>query len=323
MGYVLKTDLANRSNYGNARSLSKIQWIVIHYTANDGDTDENNGKYFRNNVVKASAHYFVDDDSITQSVPDDYAAWAVGDKRWSNYKTTGGAKYYGTVNNTNSLSIEICDDVKDGVVYPSAKTIENVIALTKAKMKQYNIPQERVIRHFDVSGKNCPAYWSGTEQKDAKWKSEFWDKLGDASSAVNKTPITTSTPSSSTSSAKTYTVVSGDTLSKIGQKTGIAWKTIAMLNGITFPYIIKKGQVLKLTDEATTTSSVFKVKLKEDLNIRKTPEVKSDNIVKKSGAKKNTIYTIVETSGNWGLLKSYQTNRNGWICISDEYVQRV
>lgn len=193
MGYVFKTDLANKSNYGSVRSLSKIQWIVIHYTANDGDTDENNGKYFKNNVVKASAHYFVDDDSVTQSVPDNYVAWAVGDKRWSNYKTTGGAKYYGTVNNTNSLSIEICDDVKDGVVYPSDKTIENVIAFTKEKMKQYNIPQERVIRHFDVSGKNCPAYWSGTEQKEVKWKSEFWSKLGNANSTVTQPPTTTTT----------------------------------------------------------------------------------------------------------------------------------
>lgn len=48
--------------------------------------------------------------------------------------------------------------------------------------------------------------------------------------------------------ADTYTVQSGDTLSKIGQKTGIAWKTIAQINNIKFPYIIKKGQVLKLKE---------------------------------------------------------------------------
>lgn len=251
MGYVFKTNLANKSNYGSARSLSKIQWLVIHYTANDGDTDENNGKYFANNVVKASAHYFVDDDSVTQSVPDNYAAWAVGDARWSNYKTTGGAKYYGTVNNTNSLSIEICDDVKNGVIYPSAKTIENALTLAKEKMKQYNIPQERVIRHFDVSGKNCPAYWCGTAQKDAKWKTEFWNKL---SGIVNSQPNT----NTSTTPAKTYTVVSGDTLSKIGSKTGVNWKTIADLNGIKFPYIIKKGQVLKLSEGVTIAQTTTK-----------------------------------------------------------------
>ena len=42
----LKTNLANRNNYGAKRSTSKIKYIVIHYTANDGDTDEGNGNYF-------------------------------------------------------------------------------------------------------------------------------------------------------------------------------------------------------------------------------------------------------------------------------------
>lgn len=46
---------------------------------------------------------------------------------------------------------------------------------------------------------------------------------------------------------KTYTVISGDTLSKVGQKTGVDWHKIAKLNNIKFPYLIRKGQVLKLT----------------------------------------------------------------------------
>lgn len=192
--YVFKKNIANRNNYGQKRDVSQIKYIAVHYTGNDGDTDENNGKYFANNVVKASAHYFVDDDSVTQSVPDDYNAWAVGDKRWSNYKTTGGAKFYGIVKNTNSLSIEICDDVKNGSIYPSAQTIANAIALVNEKMKQYNIPKDRVIRHFDVSGKTCPAYWCGSAEKDAKWKSEFWNKLD----GTVQTPTTPTAPTTST-----------------------------------------------------------------------------------------------------------------------------
>lgn len=47
-------------------------------------------------------------------------------------------------------------------------------------------------------------------------------------------------------SSKTYTVVKGDTLSKIGKKVGIKWQTIAEFNGIKFPYIIRVGQVIKL-----------------------------------------------------------------------------
>ena len=48
-----------------------------------------------------------------------------------------------------------------------------------------------------------------------------------------------------TSSSSTYTVVSGDTLSEIGQKLGVNWKDIANKNGISSPYTIYPGQVLK------------------------------------------------------------------------------
>ena len=48
-----------------------------------------------------------------------------------------------------------------------------------------------------------------------------------------------------TSSKRTYTVKSGDTLSGIGQKLGVNWKDIANKNGISSPYTIYPGQVLK------------------------------------------------------------------------------
>ncbi len=193
MAYIYKKNIANRNNYGAYRSTSKIKYIVIHFTANDGDKDENNGKYFKNNIVRASAHYFVDSDSVTQSVPDNYIAWSVGDTRYSNYKETGGASYYGKCTNTNSISIELCDDVKNGKIYPSAKTIANAIELTEKLMKQYNVPKSRVIRHFDVSGKYCPGYWSGTKAKNKKWETEFWNKLNLDSSA-KKSTVKKSTP---------------------------------------------------------------------------------------------------------------------------------
>lgn len=50
--------------------------------------------------------------------------------------------------------------------------------------------------------------------------------------------------SSSTSSTRTYTVVSGDTLSGIGAKLGVNWKDIASKNGISSPYTIYPGQKL-------------------------------------------------------------------------------
>lgn len=45
---------------------------------------------------------------------------------------------------------------------------------------------------------------------------------------------------------KTYTVVSGDYLVKIGEKTGKSWRDIAKLNGLKEPYTIYPGQVLRI-----------------------------------------------------------------------------
>ena len=42
----------------------------------------------------------------------------------------------------------------------------------------------------------------------------------------------------------TYTVVSGDSLSRIGSKLGVSWRDIAAANNITEPWIIRPGQVL-------------------------------------------------------------------------------
>lgn len=185
----LKTNLANKKNYGGTRSLSSIKYIVVHYTANDGDTDENNGNYFKNNSVGASAHYFVDDDSVTRSVPDENIAWHCGA---SSYK-------HKECRNANSLGVEICDDIRNNVIYPSEKTIKNVIEVVEWLMDKYNVPKSNVIRHYDVTGKLCPAYWVD----NAKWKSEFWNKLKGSTSEEK--------PKGQTTTAKTEKSDAGET----------------------------------------------------------------------------------------------------------------
>lgn len=151
MGYIFKTNIANRANYGAKRNKSNIKYLVYHYTSNDGDHDEGNANYFHNNVVKASAHYFVDDDSVIQSVYDDYVAYSVGGKCQSNHHPL-----YKICTNSNSISIEMCDTIKNGVVEISEKTLENAVTLGRLLMQKYNIPLDRVIRHYDVNGKLCP-----------------------------------------------------------------------------------------------------------------------------------------------------------------------
>ena len=94
----------NPKNYGGKRKAEDILYLVFHYTGNDGDHDTANAIYYRDNVVQASAHYFVDDDTVTQSVDDLTVAWSVGDRKWSDCSSTGGGSLYGVANNKNSIS---------------------------------------------------------------------------------------------------------------------------------------------------------------------------------------------------------------------------
>lgn len=167
---------ASKANYGGTRALSTIKYIVIHYTANDGDTAISNAKYFANGSRGASAHYFVDSKNIVQSVKDDYVAWAVGGNKYDDTTKTGGGKFYGICNNSNSINIELCDDIRNGNIYPTEAAISSAIDLVRSLMEKYNISSNNVIRHFDVNGKRCPAYWCGDSQKNAKWQ-DFKSRL--------------------------------------------------------------------------------------------------------------------------------------------------
>ena len=51
---------------------------VIHETANPGDSDEMEQEYFDSGDRQASAHAFIDADSITQTIPWDEVAWHAG-----------------------------------------------------------------------------------------------------------------------------------------------------------------------------------------------------------------------------------------------------
>lgn len=153
MSYTMHTLAASSGNCGASRSTNEIKYLVIHYTGNRGDTAANNAKYFANTVVEASAHYFVDNTEVWQSVPDDVVAWAVGGKR---YTGSAGGSMYGIVTNRNSLSIEICGTGTG--TSPSAATLENAYALARALMDKYGIPLKNVYRHYDVTGKSCPAW---------------------------------------------------------------------------------------------------------------------------------------------------------------------
>lgn len=152
--------LCNRKNFGGLRA-SKVEYLVIHFTAGDGDTARNNGEYFAREMVGASAHLFVDDIEVVRSVPEDYVAWHCG----------GDVYIHPKCRNSNSIGIELCSRKdRDGVYYFTEATMERAANLVRQLMKKYNVPAENVIRHYDVTGKNCPAPFVGAGSED-------WEKF--------------------------------------------------------------------------------------------------------------------------------------------------
>ena len=154
----------------NFSKLSNKQnkYIVIHYVGAVSSA-KNNAIYYANNKLKASAHYFVDETSIWQSVEDKNMAWHCG----GGLQGKGGHTFYEKCTNYNSIGIEMCcKKTSSGQWYFQDSTVQNTVELVRHLMKKHNIPIERVIRHYDVTGKNCPApYINETE-----WK-KFKDRL--------------------------------------------------------------------------------------------------------------------------------------------------
>ena len=138
---------ANEANFAQGRT-QPIEFLVIHYTANNGDTVQNNLDYFSCNAAGASAHYFVDENGYGQSVKDADTAWHCGA---SSYR-------HPTCRNANSIGMDLCSRKdRKGNYYFMDQTVYNAAALARQLMQTYGIDRAHVLRHYDVTGKRCPA----------------------------------------------------------------------------------------------------------------------------------------------------------------------
>ncbi len=155
---------------------------MIHYTANNGDTAAGNAKYFASNAnLRASAHYFVDENEIYQSVHDSDIAWHCG---------ADTSYMHPECRNANALGIELCSrQDANGNYYFASETVINALELAKTKMDEYGIGIACVLRHYDVTGKNCPAPFVEDENQWTAFKTrlaegviqmalETWQKEG-------------------------------------------------------------------------------------------------------------------------------------------------
>ena len=140
----------NKANFRAGRT-QPVRYIVMHYTANNGDTAKNNCDYYhRVGGLQASAHYFCDEHGAMQSVRECDTAWHCGAR----------AYWHPECRNANSIGIEMCSRKRaDGSYYIKPETVANAAALAREIMQRYGIDTEHVVRHYDVTGKRCPMPW--------------------------------------------------------------------------------------------------------------------------------------------------------------------
>ena len=137
---------------------NKITGIVVHYTANPGATAMENRDYFEglkdSHITQASSNFIVGlDGEIVQCVP----TWEVA--------------YASNNRNIDTVSIECCHMDETGEF--EKETYQSMVQLCAWLCLKFGLSEEDVIRHYDVTGKNCPKYFVENEEAFTAFKKDI------------------------------------------------------------------------------------------------------------------------------------------------------
>ncbi len=130
--------------------LDAVNGIVVHYVGNPGTTAAQNRSYFESlastHAAKASSNFLIGlDGEVLLSVPPDEVAYCSNER------------------NSDTLSIECCHPDADGAFTDA--TYDSLVRLVAFLCDSYGLSRQDVIRHYDVTGKQCPLYF--VEHPDA------------------------------------------------------------------------------------------------------------------------------------------------------------
>jgi N-acetylmuramoyl-L-alanine amidase len=156
-----------------ATKLVGVRGIVIHWTADPGATDEAEQNYFDGSDGGggryASAHIFVDRDSATLLIPLNEVAYHANEKpcKIAKLQATLG-KYVGGANLT-AIGVEMCVEI-DGTIHPD--TISRTVDVVADLCKMFKLTSNDIYRHYDITGKNCPAPFVSNPQLFVEFKNK-------------------------------------------------------------------------------------------------------------------------------------------------------
>lgn len=133
--------------------LKEIKNIVVHYTGNPGTTAQNNRDYFNKFTTTVCSHFVVGlEGEIIQCLPIDERSAA------SNHR------------NKDTISIEVCHPDATGKFNDT--TYNSLVKITAWLCGNSGLDKNDVIRHYDVTGKNCPLYFVENEEAFETFKSD-------------------------------------------------------------------------------------------------------------------------------------------------------
>ena len=318
-------------NFNNTNNTGRIKYIVIHYVGALGGA-EANCNYYKSVNRNASAHYFVGfDGEIWQCVEDGDVAWHCGAKSYKHPECR----------NSNAIGIEMCVRKKntasmsasDKDWYFEDATVKATIELTKELMKKYNVPASNVIRHYDVTGKTCPAPYVHDAAAWNNFKAQLSRSVAPTPSQPSSNKTVTSFPATPflvqviipdlnyRSEPSMKGVVKGQTgkgsftITEVKNgwgrlKSGVGWILIENPE-----YVTIGKSVAAPSKPAAPANNSYKVKVTASaLNVRKGPGTNYGvaTVIRDKG-----VYTIVEEKSGWGKLLSGA----GWISL--EYTKRL
>lgn len=160
--------------------LKEVRKLIVHWTANPGATAANHFSYFDKSIIAskryASAHIFVDKTEAICIIPLNEVAYAAND----NQQMVNGKPYRGVSEiapNANylTISVELCVE-KDGTF--AKETLDRAVDVFAELCTTYKLdPNCDIVRHYDVTHKNCPAPWVADSKEFADFKARVNAKL--------------------------------------------------------------------------------------------------------------------------------------------------
>lgn len=149
---IIDVDGASRSG----EKLDSVKDIVIHYVGNPGSTAQQNHDFYAGNQSNVSSHFVVGlDGEVIQCIPLDEMSAA------SNWR------------NNDTISIEVCHPDDTGKF--NKKTYKSLVKLVAWLEDQCGLEDGDVIRHYDITGKECPRYFVTHEDAWKKFKQNVAD----------------------------------------------------------------------------------------------------------------------------------------------------